>query len=96
VSNADFGTGPNSDLVSGSKMPSPRMTERPISGDLTGSLDELRIHLHQKLRDETFLSAQTTQNNGFGDSVEIWDVRRQHIAKWVVSGSAVEGGVTGT
>ncbi|KAL7280934.1 hypothetical protein ACG7TL_005883 [Trametes sanguinea] len=28
------------------------------------------------------------------DPVEIWDVRRGYIAKWVVNGSAVEGGVT--
>ncbi|KAF7973520.1 hypothetical protein HWV62_14940 [Athelia sp. TMB] len=28
------------------------------------------------------------------DSVEIWDVRRSWIAKWIVAGSAVEGGVT--
>ena len=31
-----------------------------------------------------------------GDSVEIWDVRRGHIAKWRVGGSSIEGGVTGT
>ncbi|THH21492.1 hypothetical protein EW146_g117 [Bondarzewia mesenterica] len=30
-----------------------------------------------------------------GDPVEIWDVRRGCIAKWVVGGSAVEGGVMG-
>ena len=35
-----------------------------------------------------------TPNDG-SDPVEIWDVRRGFIAKWVVNGSAVEGGVTG-
>ena len=30
-----------------------------------------------------------------GDAVEIWDVRRGHIAKWQVRGSSIEGGVTG-
>ena len=30
------------------------------------------------------------------DPVEIWDVRRGYVAKWVVSGSAIEGGVTGS
>jgi WD40 repeat protein len=30
-----------------------------------------------------------------GDAVEIWDVRRGHIAKWRVGGSSIEGGVTG-
>jgi len=36
-------------------------------------------------------------NIGFwsGDSVEIWDVRRGWIAKWSVTGSAGEGGVSG-
>ncbi|KAN0107163.1 hypothetical protein V8E52_010470, partial [Russula decolorans] len=29
-----------------------------------------------------------------GDAVEIWDVRRGHIAKWRVGGSSIEGGVT--
>jgi WD repeat-containing protein 24 len=96
VSNADFGTGSNSDLVAGSKVPSPRITERPMSGDFPGPLDDLRIQLHQKLRDELPPYPPMTQNDGLGDSVEIWDVRCQYIAKWVVKGSAVEGGVTGT
>src|ERR1700722_5142330 len=30
-----------------------------------------------------------------GDAVEIWDVRRAWVAKWEITGSAVEGGVTG-
>lgn len=30
-----------------------------------------------------------------GDAVEIWDVRRGWIPKWSVTGSAIEGGVTG-
>ncbi|KAG6853834.1 hypothetical protein C0991_000948 [Blastosporella zonata] len=30
-----------------------------------------------------------------GDAVEIWDVRRAWIPKWSVTGSAIEGGVTG-
>jgi WD repeat-containing protein 24 len=32
---------------------------------------------------------------GWGDAVEIWDVRRGWIAKWAVGGSAGEGGVAG-
>lgn len=32
---------------------------------------------------------------GGGDAVEIWDVRRGWIAKWAISGSSVEGGITG-
>ena len=33
--------------------------------------------------------------SGVGESVEIWDVRRGWIAKWSVTGSAGEGGVSG-
>ena len=33
--------------------------------------------------------------SGVGDSVEIWDVRRGWIAKWSVTGSAGEGGISG-
>jgi len=36
-----------------------------------------------------------TSASGAGDSVEIWDVRRGWIAKWSVTGSAAEGGVSG-
>ncbi|KAI0028375.1 hypothetical protein K488DRAFT_11759, partial [Vararia minispora EC-137] len=31
-----------------------------------------------------------------GDPIEIWDVRRSYLAKWVVQGSTIEGGVTDT
>ena len=36
-----------------------------------------------------------TLASGVGDSVEIWDVRRGWIAKWSVTGSAGDGGVSG-
>ena len=36
-----------------------------------------------------------TSASGAGDSVEIWDIRRGWIAKWSVTGSAGEGGVSG-
>jgi hypothetical protein len=32
---------------------------------------------------------------GRGDAVEIWDVKKGWIVKWVVGGSNVEGGVAG-
>ena len=94
VSNADSGTGSNLSLIAGSQMPSPRISERPLQTEptITGALDDLRVHLNQKL--EAQVSPQMTHNS-LGDRVEIWDVRRQHIAKWVVSGSAAEGGITG-
>jgi hypothetical protein len=98
VSNADFGIGSGSDLAAGSKLPSPRISELPFVAEpsISGALDELRLHLNQKLQEDPKPYPQPNSNGEFGDSVEIWDVRRQYIAKWVVKGSAVEGGVTGT
>ena len=39
--------------------------------------------------------APMKRRSDIGDAIEIWDVRRGHIAKWQVGGSAIEGGVTG-
>jgi hypothetical protein len=55
-------------------------------------LSELQNHFGQKTPFESIISRA---KNGAGDSVEIWDVRRQYIAKWLLNNSAVEGGVTG-
>ncbi|KAH9977109.1 hypothetical protein BGW80DRAFT_1287386 [Lactifluus volemus] len=38
--------------------------------------------------------APVKRRTDIGDPVEIWDVRRGYIAKWLVGGSAIEGGVT--
>ena len=95
VSNADFGLGSGSDTsVAASKMPSPRIAEKPMQGEpqpLT-VLTELKNHFSPKVPLE-LIASQT--RNGVGDSIEIWDVRRQYIAKWLLNSSAVEGGVTG-
>ena len=55
-------------------------------------LAEIQNHMSPKTPLESIVSQP---RNGIGDSVEIWDVRRQYIAKWLVNNSAVEGGVTG-
>jgi len=55
-------------------------------------LAELQNHFSPKAPFESIVSQP---RNGVGDSVEIWDVRRQYIAKWLLNNSAVEGGVTG-
>lgn len=34
-------------------------------------------------------------SSGLGDAIEVWDVRREWLAKWSVTGSANDGGVTG-
>ena len=75
-------------------MPSPRIAEKPMQSEpqSLSILSELHNHFGQKAPFEPLIS-QT--RNGVGDSVEIWDVRRQYIAKWLLNNSAVEGGVTG-
>lgn len=95
VSNAEFGLGSGSDTsVAASKMPSPRIAEKPIQGEPQPLVipAELKNHMSPKAQFETIVSQP---RNGVGDSVEIWDVRRQYIAKWLLNHSAVEGGVTG-
>ena len=95
VSNADFGLGSGSDVsVAASKMPSPRIAEKPIQGEPLplSILSELQHHFGPKAPSE---SGIPQSRNGTGDSVEIWDTRRQYIAKWLLNNSAVEGGVTG-
>lgn len=42
------------------------------------------------------LSSLTTPDTSVGDVIEIWDVRRGWVAKWSVSGTGGEYGVTGT
>ena len=50
----------------------------------------------EKLNIPTALEPKSlTSTSGVGDSVEIWDVRRGWIAKWSVTGSAAEGGISG-
>jgi len=96
VSNAEFGFGSGSDVsVAASKMPSPRIAEKPIQGEPQplASFAELKNHFSPKPPFEPIVSQP---RNGVGDSVEIWDVRRQYIAKWLLNNSAVEGGVTGS
>jgi hypothetical protein len=41
------------------------------------------------------LNSTERSSNNFGDFIEIWDVRRGWIAKWSVSGSGAECGVSG-
>ncbi|KAI9063837.1 hypothetical protein FKP32DRAFT_1571226 [Trametes sanguinea] len=97
VSNADFGTGtdfghtslsggPSSasiGLSSGlsTALSSPRLTSAHLSGTESPRTPEER--------------SSSVSRRETSDPVEIWDVRRGYIAKWVVNGSAVEGGVTG-
>lgn len=88
VSNADFGT--NTEFGHG--------TTSPGSAALTpGAVTPRGIvaHLGTSISEAMATPDGRPKNEG-SDPVEIWDVRRGHIAKWVVNGSAIEGGVTGT
>ncbi|EIW58869.1 uncharacterized protein TRAVEDRAFT_65085 [Trametes versicolor FP-101664 SS1] len=96
VSNADFGagtdfghgslpTGPSSASVGlgsglATALSSPRLTSTHLGGAETPGTPDDR-------------AKSLTRSDG-SDPVEIWDVRRGFIAKWIVNGSAVEGGVT--
>ena len=93
VSNADFG--PGSDF--GHAALSAGSTSG--SGGLTSAVPSPRAHPSHLSETSATVSAaerakSVTRHDG-SDPVEIWDVRRGYIAKWVVMGSAVEGGVTG-
>lgn len=98
VSNADFGTTSNTDALSAvsnvttasnagvvaglvSAISSPRIGTVPIGAGEDGPGMEGR--------------APSVARDGGSDPIEIWDVRRGYIAKWVVNKSAVEGGITG-
>ena len=94
ISNGDFGIGGDfgHGALSGGSTPSsiglstaigsPRLPTTHLDRGTDGS----------RTPDER--SRSVAPNDG-SDPVEIWDVRRGHIAKWVVSGSAMDGGVTG-
>ncbi|KAM5544402.1 hypothetical protein V8D89_002062 [Ganoderma adspersum] len=86
VSNADFGTSTefgHSTTSPGSAGLAPgAVTPRAITA-----------HLGTSGSDGTVTPGGRSKGEG-SDPVEIWDVRRGYIAKWVVTGSAVEGGVT--
>ncbi|KAI0255369.1 hypothetical protein BJV78DRAFT_1279536 [Lactifluus subvellereus] len=68
VSNAEFGTGPMSDISD------------------SGAVTDVDLEKPEL--------APAKRRADIGDPVGIWDVRRGYITKWLVGGSAIEGGVT--
>ncbi|OSD00134.1 hypothetical protein PYCCODRAFT_1414786 [Trametes coccinea BRFM310] len=96
VSNADFGTG--TDFGHTSLSGGPSSASIGLSSGLSTALSSPRLssaHLSgtesPRTPEERSSSVSRRETS---DPVEIWDVRRGYIAKWVVNGSAVEGGVT--
>ncbi|KAF9020966.1 hypothetical protein BDZ89DRAFT_1201771 [Hymenopellis radicata] len=65
----------------------------------TGSNPDMNAPLHRSGSAIELTAANdrkaSLSSSSIGDPIEIWDVRRGWIAKWSVTGSAVEGGVTG-
>ena len=106
VSNADFGTGTDfghaalggAPSSASAGVPSPRIPSALLSG--IGAPGRGVGGSGSKSDGTTTPEGRRAQSAGRGegsgsDPVEIWDVRRGYIAKWVVSGAAIEGGVTG-
>ncbi|KAI0372640.1 WD40 repeat-like protein [Pilatotrama ljubarskyi] len=96
VSNADFGIG--TDFGHASLPSGPSSASVGLSGGLSAALSSPRVpsaHIGgaESPRTPEERGKSATRSDG-SDPVEIWDVRRGYIAKWVVNGSAVEGGVT--
>ncbi|KAI0766904.1 hypothetical protein BD413DRAFT_567976 [Trametes elegans] len=96
VSNADFGTG--TDFGHGALPSGPSSASVGLASGLSTALSSPRIssaHIAGTESPSTPEERAKSVTRGDGsDPVEIWDVRRGYIAKWVVNGSAVEGGVT--
>jgi len=60
------------------------------------SLNDHKLTQKESKSSSMSLSEQQHSTNPISDAVEIWDVRRSWLPKWSVSGTSVEGGVTGT
>ena len=87
VSNEEFGTGSNHDLSH--IAPSSTSSRMRGSGSVTAEWSSMNVN-------DSSASWKNKAKTSGSDAVEIWDVRRGWIAKWSVTGSAAEGGVTGS
>ncbi|KAH9941480.1 hypothetical protein B0H21DRAFT_546035 [Amylocystis lapponica] len=101
VSNADFGTSSSMDLPP-STVGSVGALAQPLGlgSGLASAISSPRIPTASitVASEDTHIGAgdrgpSVTRNDG-SDPIEIWDVRRSYIAKWVLTQSSVEGGVT--
>lgn len=96
VSNADFGGGLTMDMphtgISTAGQSISGLGRASISSSPRMGFLSIDASEGINFKDDGAMSMTRTDGN---DPIEIWDVRRGYIAKWVVSGSAVEGGVTG-
>lgn len=97
VSNAEFGTGASMDVpFSNAGGVSPLGVGSGLTSAISSPLiPAATINIIDDANSQEERGNSATRNDG-SDPIEIWDVRRGYMAKWVVSQSAVEGGVSGT
>ncbi|KAL6299508.1 hypothetical protein BKA93DRAFT_805989 [Sparassis latifolia] len=99
VSNADFGTGGNSDLshVSVPSTAGPTSGPSAISSGMENVTSSPRLGVSLNIVDDADnpeMSATSVSRGDRSDPIEVWDVRRGYIAKWSIGKSGMEGGVT--
>ncbi|KAG7450975.1 WD40 repeat-like protein [Guyanagaster necrorhizus] len=98
VSNAELGTGSNPDMSQPSALAgTAERGNRTFGLDVAGFGGRDASQNGVNKDSNSGLAPGMKAPNvvvGMGDAIEIWDVRRGWIAKWSVTGSAIEGGVT--
>jgi len=103
VSNAEYAT-PSTDLLQPSTASGPSGLLTRVGSGLgldsfakgVGNIESAYAARDKLVVPSTGEAKGSASMSLLGDAIEIWDVRRGWIAKWSVTGSAAEGGVTGT
>ncbi|EMD38736.1 hypothetical protein CERSUDRAFT_112461 [Gelatoporia subvermispora B] len=99
VSNADFSTGSEFSLAHGAggsgSQPGLRLG---VTSGPGAAVSSPKLEMLKPSTSDTMLAkdrrSSSASRHGSSDPIEIWDVRRGHIAKWMLDRSAVDGGVT--
>ncbi|KAL4244097.1 GATOR2 complex protein WDR24 [Abortiporus biennis] len=93
VSNTEFAASGPVDSASPSVLSSPHMSSTALPSIVDPHHSQFQGLGPEDPRQNHSLHSPSGKNE-MGDPVEVWDVRRGYVAKWLVRGSAVEGGVT--
>jgi WD repeat-containing protein 24 len=76
--------------------PTPGLLSRVGSGlGLDSMLRNLNYDGYMATSMEGRVDRQNLQATPAGETIELWDVRREYMAKWSVSGSSAEGSISG-